>query len=59
MKIITLHLLVIVGEGRDSDTRAGVGSESLSLRQFKRWSQGIKIHKFHQRPFFFNLGLRA
>jgi len=24
--------------------------DQLSLRQFKRWSQRIKIHRFHQRP---------
>lgn len=24
--------------------------DQLSLRQFKRWSQEIKIHRFHQRP---------
>ena len=26
--------------------------DRLSLRQFKRWSQRITIHRFHQRPLF-------
>jgi hypothetical protein len=27
--------------------------DQLSLRQFKRWNQQIKIHRFHQRPHYF------